>query len=186
MLLLMASVALTTTRAGFAQQVPPCGNGIVDAGEACDYGPDIIGDCCSSLCQFEPVEVACTGFSNEGLCDNDAADHCSGFDNQCVDVFEAAETTCRLAIGSCDVEEFCDGSSGACPEDGWVVNGTVCDDDLFCNTSETCSAGVCAGGFPQDCTFLNTEFQIGICNETNDMCQALPRDIFSDSFESLL
>jgi hypothetical protein len=47
--------------------VPPCsgvcGNGTLDACEACDPG-DVAGDCCSASCKFLPLGTSCTG----GVC----------------------------------------------------------------------------------------------------------------------
>ena len=37
----------------------PCGNGQVDPGEQCDDGNSVNGDCCSSTCQFEPLNSSC-------------------------------------------------------------------------------------------------------------------------------
>jgi len=36
-----------------------CGNGNVDAGEQCDDGNTLNGDCCDSTCHFEPAGAAC-------------------------------------------------------------------------------------------------------------------------------
>lgn len=248
---IVAVLLLSFGQAGFAQQIPPCGNGVVDPGEQCDLGPDLNGDCCSVACQFEQPDVSCTGNSQGGVCDQDGSDHCSGVSNECMDVFESAGTICREADGQCDVVELCDGAGGicpqdgfapaetsctgssqgglcdqdggdhcsgvsnlcvdvfapleticresngqcdlaetcdgyqgTCPDDGWLENGMPCDDGLYCNTNEACSAGECGGGIPRDCSFLNNGFQIGACNETTDICEPLPQCIFSDSFES--
>ena len=40
---------------GAVERVLSCGDGIVNAGEACDDGNQIDGDCCSSLCRFTEV-----------------------------------------------------------------------------------------------------------------------------------
>src|SRR5439155_9793038 len=66
---------------------------------------------------FASATTSCTGTSQGDLCDNDAADHCTGSDNSCVDVFRAASVTCRASAGQCDVAESCTGTSGACPAD---------------------------------------------------------------------
>jgi len=42
----------------------PCGNGLIDAGEACDDGARLNGDGCSSSCQIEPGYV-CTGVPSQ-------------------------------------------------------------------------------------------------------------------------
>lgn len=42
-----------------------CGDGVVDAGEECDDGNTVNGDCCSWNCRIEP------DFDNDGVCDDD-------------------------------------------------------------------------------------------------------------------
>jgi hypothetical protein len=36
-----------------------CGDGDIDAGEQCDPGPDVTGDCCRADCQYEPDGTVC-------------------------------------------------------------------------------------------------------------------------------
>ena len=85
----------------------------------------------------EPVTTLCTGLSQGGVCDDDAADHCAGASDSCVDVYEAASVVCRPDAGDCDVVELCTGASGTCPADGFEPNGTPC-------TGGTCDAfGMC-------------------------------------------
>jgi subtilisin family serine protease len=50
-----------------------CGDGQVDtrAGEECDFGPDVAGDCCSVACQYDNVGTACGdagSCTTEGVC----------------------------------------------------------------------------------------------------------------------
>src|SRR5439155_1271367 len=68
----------------------------------------------------------CLGASQSGACDDNAADHCTGTGNACVDVFRAAGYTCRDSAGQCDVAETCTGTSGACPVDGFASSSTHC------------------------------------------------------------
>src|SRR5213076_1226356 len=75
---------------------------------------------------FASASTSCTGASQGGVCDNDAADHCSGTGNSCVDVFRAASYTCRASAGQCDVAETCPGTSGACPAEGFASASTSC------------------------------------------------------------
>lgn len=56
-----------------AQAEPVCGNWIVEAGEACDDGNTTNGDCCSSVCQFEPVDSSC---ADGNVCNG--AETCNG------------------------------------------------------------------------------------------------------------
>jgi len=43
----------TTTAAPTTTSDPLCGNGVLEAAEACDDGNNISGDGCSATCQFE-------------------------------------------------------------------------------------------------------------------------------------
>src|SRR5262249_4809888 len=44
---------------------------------------------------------------------------------------------------------YCNESLDACVQ---CLTGAQCDDGLFCNGAETCSAGVCAAGAPPVCS----------------------------------
>jgi len=50
-------------------RVPSCGDGIVDAGEQCDDGNNVNGDCCDATCQFETAGSACGSTLCTGQCD---------------------------------------------------------------------------------------------------------------------
>src|SRR5207249_7524418 len=54
------------------KKIDVCGNGILDAGEACDDGNKLAGDCCSPTCKFEPLGSPCTAAT---ICTNNA---CNG------------------------------------------------------------------------------------------------------------
>lgn len=58
------------------------------------------------------------------------------------DVILPAGTVCRGEVpGGCDIEEVCDGTSGACPADAVQPNGTVCNaasSGEECDVSEVC------------------------------------------------
>jgi hypothetical protein len=94
----------------------------------------------------KPSTTSCTGTSNGGACD--AADHCSGTADTCVDGFLPSTTICRASTGQCDTAESCTGTSGACPADSFqpstavctgTSNGGACDAPDHCSgTSNTC------------------------------------------------
>src|SRR5439155_15917281 len=75
---------------------------------------------------FASVSTTCTGASQSGACDDNAADHCTGTSNACVDVFRAASYTCRASAGQCDVAETCTGTSAACPANAFASVSTGC------------------------------------------------------------
>jgi cysteine-rich repeat protein len=82
-----ASVLLNTTAVA-----PPCGNGVLDAGEQCDDGNTVAGDCCSATCQFE---------SNGATCDASVPIGCScNATGQCLTAAAAACPFVAKTIGA--------------------------------------------------------------------------------------
>ena len=54
--------------------------------------------------------------------------------------FRGAGQSCRPVAGDCDVEEFCSGSTGACPGDGFLPTSTACRPATgACDYAEVCS-----------------------------------------------
>src|SRR2546425_8174387 len=75
---------------------------------------------------FASSSTPCTGASQGGACDDDAADHCSGTNNTCVDEYQAATVTCRASAGQLDVAEYLTGYAGMCPADAFASSSTPC------------------------------------------------------------
>ena len=98
--------------------------------------------------QFCTVGETCTG----GVCGGGSATDCSGFTDQC-----------NLGV--------CNETTDAC-EAQTANEGFACDDTLFCTTGEICTLGVCGGGSPTDCSSLDDQCNVGVCNETTDVCDA--------------
>ena len=96
---------------------PVCGNGIVEDGEQCDCGQTncaSVDSCCNgATCQFASASYEC---SSQSPC-------CT---SGCMLVPASASQVCRAAVDSCDFEETCDGTSGACPADIFQGAGTSC------------------------------------------------------------
>ena len=84
-------------------------------------------------------------------------------DGQC----EGTEKDCsQYSYATCH-EGVCNESTGAC-EPSPVINGTDCDDNLFCTVDDACLDGVCTGQ-PRDCNddnFCTTDR----CDESSDKC----------------
>ena len=95
-------------------------------------GPCDVAESCTGSAATCPADVfanaatSCTGSSQGGACDNNAADHCSGTSNTCVDAYRASNFTCRGSAGACDVAETCTGTSGACPADVFASSAVSC------------------------------------------------------------
>ncbi len=54
--------------------------------------------------------------------------------------------------------------------------GTACDDGLFCTLGDTCNAGTCVGGPPNDCGQVPPPCSTVTCNEATDSCGTAPAD----------
>ncbi len=108
-------------------------------------------------------------------CDEGAANGQPGSCCSATCTFVAATTTCRAAAGTCDVAELCTGTSGTCPADAQAMNGTTCSDGDACTTTDTCQAGLCAGGAPVTCTALDQCHDVGVCSPATGVCSNPPK-----------
>ena len=93
-----------------------CGNGIREGDEACDCGGE--GDCTDPCCNPLTCQLANGAQCSLGAC---CDDNCQ---------FQREGILCRDATGECDIADYCTGSSGECPEDVYVVDGTSCASDM--------------------------------------------------------
>ncbi len=112
-----------------------CGNGIVEAPEACD---DPV--CCNPTC----TAIIANGTecrASAGVCD--VAETCSN--GACpVDGFASIGTVCNPSLGVCDPEEVCSGSSAECPPDTLTqfTCGTICGAPVDeCDVADICVSG---------------------------------------------
>ncbi len=71
-------------------------------------------------------------------------------------------------VTTCTAADSCDGAGVCQPND--AVNGTVCDDGLFCTDGDGCLNGACAGGPPRNCGD-SLPCTIDTCNEATTMCE---------------
>jgi len=71
-----------------------CGNGTLDAGEQCDDGNRVDGDCCSSICYSSSVGDPC---SDNDACTQDDACQVDGGDLTCVGT-EGKRNDCRGSV----------------------------------------------------------------------------------------
>jgi cysteine-rich repeat protein len=83
-----------------------CGNEFVETGEQCDDGNVVDGDCCSSTCQFEPLNSPCPdGLYCNGAEDCNGAGLCqSGTPVDCPDdgLFCTGDEYCNESFDQCD------------------------------------------------------------------------------------
>ncbi|XP_053211470.1 zinc metalloproteinase-disintegrin-like cobrin [Panonychus citri] len=89
-----------------------CGNGIIEAGEECEW-TESHPDCChKDLCFL--TEFACCG---SGPCCNPS---------DCRPYNLTDRFICREKADPCDLPEYCDGNSEFCPEDTWIHDFYKC------------------------------------------------------------
>src|SRR5438874_5796472 len=155
-----------------------CGNGFLDAGEQCDDGNTLNGDCCTSTCQFEPAETSCDDgnvCTDNRTCDGAGICQVTGFNRSGCDDGSACTTSDQCSNGTCvggpalgcDDDNPC--TDDSCdPAVGCVhTNNTAsCDDGNACTTNDRCSAGSCVGGAAPNCDDGNS------C--TTDNCSSGP------------
>jgi hypothetical protein len=142
---------------------PECGNGIIEAGEDCDDGNTLDGDCCSATCQFEAADSPCPdGMYCNGDETCDGAGTCqAGTPVDCSDGVGCTVDSCDEATDSCDNT----------PDDDLCDNGVFCDGTDVCDSVNDCQPGTavdCDDGV--DCTDDS-------CDEVNDVCVNDPNDL---------
>jgi len=89
-----------------------------------------------------------------GACTGGSALDCSSLDDQC-----------NTGV--------CDDTADQCVQQP-IVNGTACDDGLYCTVNDNCQAGACTGGTARDCSSMDDQCNTGACDETGDTCYADP------------
>lgn len=100
----------------------------------CDSGFCVDGVCCDSAC----------GGNDTSDCQACTAAQTGEADGTCAPV--TGGTTCRAALGECDVAETCDGTATACPANDFVAAGASCGDITTtpCSSPDTCDGnGTC-------------------------------------------
>lgn len=166
----------------------PCGNGVLDAGEACDDGNRFDGDCCSGFCQFESAGSPCASDGNSctddvcngaGTCTHpnnaaacDDGDYCTVGDICAGGVCGGLPRDCSSAGDACN-QGVCDSGAGACVALP-VANGTPCDDDNACTQLDSCVGGTCVGDDPIECPPSSQCHAAGACDPETGVCSNPP------------
>ena len=144
-----------------AQGTGPCGT---DVTGPCSEGG---GTCLFTTYQFTTT-LLCNDSNNDGTAD---VGSCTSWkqnpDGACTD--ELGTDPGNGSKCDCSIAEVI-GLQTGCASDA------ECDDDVFCNGSETCNliTGDCDPGTPPDCGFQTTECTLGVCDETADQCVPQP------------
>jgi hypothetical protein len=179
-------------------QAASCGDGIVNGSETCDPGDPATPCCDPQDCDgAAPAGTACGGDPDGGGCG--AAPTCDGGSLQitsCITQTQPDGTLCTPDGLFCNGAEICTG--GACVSPGDPCdgadgdancseqcdeatdtcsapdpNGSPCDDGLFCNGSEVCTAGVCGSSSGDPCPGANGDGNCAeTCDEASNTCTA--------------
>ncbi|XP_066467832.1 disintegrin and metalloproteinase domain-containing protein 21-like [Tiliqua scincoides] len=94
-----------------------CGNKIVEHGEQCDCGSK--SECESNPCCQDNCMLRSGATCAAGMC----CAKCS---------YLPAGTLCRKETSTCDLPEYCNGTSEWCPKDFYVQDGAPCKDGTYC------------------------------------------------------
>jgi subtilisin-like proprotein convertase family protein len=154
------SLHLTQPGAGPCANISVCGNGTVEAGEACDGGA-----CCNADCTFVASGTTC----NASAGDCDPAETCSGTSAVCPPNVFSSGNTCRPSTGPCDPAEVCSGNGPTCPPNMVVtscVGGDGCCPASCNNANDSDCPAVCGNGVVEtgeECDGASADACPGLC-----------------------
>uniref|UniRef100_A0A672G7I6 ADAM metallopeptidase domain 12 n=1 Tax=Salarias fasciatus TaxID=181472 RepID=A0A672G7I6_SALFA len=100
-----------------------CGNGYVEEGEECDCGE--LEECMNPCCNATTCTLKGDAVCAHGQCCQDCQ-------------LKPAGTPCRESSNSCDLPEFCTGTSPHCPSNVYLHDGHACQ-----NVDGYCYNGIC-------------------------------------------
>nr|XP_020460762.1 disintegrin and metalloproteinase domain-containing protein 12-like isoform X3 [Monopterus albus] len=100
-----------------------CGNGYVEEGEECDCGE--LEECMNPCCNATTCTLKGDAVCAHGQCCQDCQ-------------LKPAGTPCRESSNSCDLPEFCTGTSPHCPSNVYLHDGHTCH-----NVDGYCYNGIC-------------------------------------------
>jgi hypothetical protein len=121
-----------------------------ETSQTCSSAPSMPGAACQ-----DPNDLCLKGSTcNNGLCIGGQQDDC---------FFFPVPDDCHVAV--------CNGTNGMCePQIG--NEGQICNDiNDLCTVDKTCTAGVCQGGNPKDCSNLTLGCTLGVCDVNTGQCQ---------------
>jgi HYR domain len=133
---------------------PTFGGACTSAADCGTGGNCVDGVCCNSAC----------GGGDPSDCQACSKAAGGSVDGTCTPV--SAGSVCRKSGGTCDVAESCDGTSLACPADGFLPSSTICRASAgVCDAAETCtgtSAACPANAFVPATTICRAS--AGVCD----------------------
>ena len=138
--------------------VDPCAARVGDADNDCSESCNEASDACTAN---DPSASICS----DGLFCN-GIDRCIG--GSCA-VHVGNPCAANLGDPDNDCSESCNENSDACSSND--PNGSACSDGVFCNGTDTCSAGACSRHVGNPCPGADADSDCSeTCNETSDDC----------------
>lgn len=156
----------------------PCDDGsFCTVGERCDNGKceggaprdcTALADSCNAASCSETEGCFTTPVPNGTPCEDGLA--CTDGDGCQDGLCEGTQIDCDILLVECQVTFGCNEAAGQCIFDD-EINGTSCDDGLFCTDTDECSFGTC-DGLPRDCSLVDPgdDCNLPSCDELNDTC----------------
>jgi hypothetical protein len=159
----------------------PCEDGdLCTTGEACGGGAcvggapvdcaHLNGDCTVGSCNPSTGACQATSVNNGSPCDDGSTCTAGEFCTSGV----CGGGTATNDGGSCDDGSICTSgetcSAGTCGDGNPANGGAPCDDGDLCSVGEACAGGNCTGGAPVDCSDLDDDCAVGVCNPATGTC----------------
>ena len=176
-----------TDSCGSVESDALCDNGffcdgmeICDIAAGCQTGSPV--DCDDAVgCTIDGCDEAlrtCVNAPNPAVCDDGIT--CNGIEvcDLVLDCQPSPDPPCDDGIAC--TNEVCDDVTDTCVS---TPDDLLCDDLQFCNGTESCDAMLgCLAGVAIDCTD-GVDCTVDTCNETSDVCESTPDDVFCDDGE---
>jgi len=156
----------------------PCDDGsFCTVGERCDSGKcsggaprdcTALADACNAASCSETDGCETTPVPDGTPCEDGLA--CTAGDGCQQGACEGIQIDCEAQVQVCEITFGCNEAAGQCIFDD-ELNGTMCDDGLFCTITDECSFGTC-DGLPRDCSLvvLGDDCNVPTCDELNGVC----------------
>jgi C1A family cysteine protease len=84
-----------------------------------------------------------------------------------------AQRDCSSLTNDCNLG-YCNEDADLCLPDPSAMEGEYCDDGVSCTIEDRCVDGVCRGSSATDCSYLDDECNVGVCNPADGSCMRNP------------